>query len=80
MELKLFQIFLLIPGIAHHLAGLPGHPAEWGLLGARHPYHHGPFMPHPHPHFPHHIFGSLDRPLNSPPRLTNGKFDKFVCM
>ncbi|XP_066250640.1 runt-related transcription factor 3-like isoform X1 [Euwallacea similis] len=62
-----------LSGIAHHLAGLPGHPHEWAFLGARHPYPHGPLLPHHHhhpPHFPSHVFAALDRPLNSP-RIAN---------
>ncbi|CAG9857298.1 unnamed protein product [Phyllotreta striolata] len=62
-----------LTGIAHHLAGLPGPPPEWALLGGgRHPYPHGPFMGHHHPHFPHHMFAALDRPLNTSPRIANG--------
>ncbi|CAG9832942.1 unnamed protein product [Diabrotica balteata] len=57
-------------GIAHHLAGLPGPPSEWALLGGRHPYPHGPFMSHHHPHFPHNMFAALDRPVSSP-RIAN---------
>ncbi|KAJ8943094.1 hypothetical protein NQ318_009168 [Aromia moschata] len=57
--------------IAHHLAGLPGPPPEWAMLGARHPYPHGPFVPHHHPHFPHHMFAALDRPINTSPRIAN---------
>ncbi|XP_060522188.1 runt-related transcription factor 2-like [Cylas formicarius] len=62
-----------LSGIAHHLAGLPGPPPEWALLG-RHAYPHGPLIPHHHhhPHFPHHMFASLDRPLThqSSPRTS----------
>ncbi|KAL3274646.1 hypothetical protein HHI36_016026 [Cryptolaemus montrouzieri] len=60
-----------LSGIAHHLAGLPGHPPEWALLGGRHPYPSGQFMPHHHPHFPHHMFANLDRPINTSPRIAN---------
>ncbi|XP_072395719.1 uncharacterized protein [Diabrotica undecimpunctata] len=59
-----------LTGIAHHLAGLPGPPSEWALLGGRHSYPHGPFMSHHHPHFPHHMFAALDRPVSSP-RIAN---------
>ncbi|KAJ8976048.1 hypothetical protein NQ317_017141 [Molorchus minor] len=68
----LFDVLLLfISGIAHHLASLPGPPPEWALLGGRHPYPHAPFMPHHNPHFPHHMFAALDRPLNTSPRIAN---------
>ncbi|CAH1109808.1 unnamed protein product [Psylliodes chrysocephalus] len=60
-----------INGIAHHLAGLPGPPPEWALLGGRHPYPNAPFMGHHHPHFTHHMFAALDRPLNISPRIAN---------
>ncbi|XP_018561271.1 segmentation protein Runt-like [Anoplophora glabripennis] len=60
-----------LSGIAHHLAGLPGHPPEWAMLGGRHPYQHGPFMPHHHPHFPHHMFAALNSPINTSPRIAN---------
>ncbi|CAH1116248.1 unnamed protein product [Phaedon cochleariae] len=58
-------------GIAHHLAGLPGPPPEWAMLGGRHSYPHGPFMGHHHPHFPHHMFAALDRPVNTSPKIAN---------
>ncbi|XP_044759370.1 runt-related transcription factor 3 [Coccinella septempunctata] len=58
-------------GIAHHLAGLPGHPPEWAILAGRHPYPSGQFMPHHHPHFPHHMFANLDRPINTSPRIAS---------
>ncbi|KAF7280614.1 RUNX family transcription factor Runt related B isoform X2 [Rhynchophorus ferrugineus] len=63
-----------LSGIAHHLAGLPGHPHEWALLGGRHPYPHGPLIPHPHhhpPHFSSHMFAALDRPVNTSPRIAS---------
>ncbi|XP_057664204.1 runt-related transcription factor 3-like [Diorhabda carinulata] len=59
-----------LSGIAHHLAGLPGPPPEWALLGGRHTYPHGTFMGHHHTHFPHHMFAALDRPATSP-RIAN---------
>ncbi|KAI4456485.1 runt related [Holotrichia oblita] len=57
-------------GLAHHL-GLPSHHPDWALLSGRHPYPPGPFIPHHHPHFAHHMFAALDRPLNTSPRLGN---------
>ncbi|KAK9883380.1 hypothetical protein WA026_001553 [Henosepilachna vigintioctopunctata] len=60
-----------LSGIAHHLASLPGHPSEWALFGGRHPYPSGQFIPHHHPHFPHHMFANLDRPINTSPRIAN---------
>ncbi|EFA09256.2 runt-like protein [Tribolium castaneum] len=60
-----------LSGIAHHLAGLPGPPPEWAMLGGRHPYPPGPFVPHHHPHFPPHMFAALDRPINTSPRIAN---------
>ncbi|XP_063917090.1 runt-related transcription factor 3-like [Zophobas morio] len=60
-----------LSGIAHHLAGLPGPPPDWAMLGGRHPYPPGPFVPHHHPHFPHHMFAALDRPVNTSPRIAN---------
>ncbi|XP_022904040.1 runt-related transcription factor 1-like [Onthophagus taurus] len=60
-----------LTGLAHHL-GLPGHHPDWAILGGRHPYPHGPFIPHHHhPHFPHHMFAALDRPANTSPRIAN---------
>lgn len=73
-----FQFYFLVSGIAHHLAGLPGPPPEWALLGGRHPYPNAPFMGHHHPHFTHHMFAALDRPLNISPRIANGK--KKYCI
>ncbi|KAJ3644645.1 hypothetical protein Zmor_022359 [Zophobas morio] len=61
----------IFSGIAHHLAGLPGPPPDWAMLGGRHPYPPGPFVPHHHPHFPHHMFAALDRPVNTSPRIAN---------
>lgn len=43
------------------------------MLGARHPYPPGPFVPHHHTHFPPHMFAALDRPMNTSPRIANGK-------
>lgn len=60
-----------LSGIAHHLAGLPGHPPEWAMLSGRHPYPPGPFVPHHHPHFPPHMFAALDRPVNTSPRIAS---------
>ncbi|KAF5287473.1 hypothetical protein FQA39_LY04101 [Lamprigera yunnana] len=57
-------------GIAHHLAGLPGPSPDWITLTGRHQYAPAPFLPHHHPHFPHHMFAALDnRPLNTSPRI-----------
>lgn len=61
------------------MAGLPGPPPEWAVLGGRHPYPHGPFVPHHHPHFPHHMFAALDRPINTSPRIANGKKRTFLA-
>lgn len=63
---------IIVTGLAHHL-GLPAHHPDWALLSGRHPYPPGPFIPHHHPHFAHHMFAALDRPLNTSPRLGNGK-------
>ncbi|XP_017774113.1 PREDICTED: runt-related transcription factor 1-like [Nicrophorus vespilloides] len=62
-----------LSGIAHHLAGLPGHHPDWAMLSGRHPYPGGPFVPHHHPHFPPHMFAAaaLDRPVNTSPRIAN---------
>lgn len=72
---------IVFAGIAHHLAALPmpGHPGDWGALGGgRPPYPHGaPFLHHPHQHhhFPQHVFATaLERPHNTSPRITRGKF------
>ncbi|XP_050295629.1 runt-related transcription factor 3-like [Anthonomus grandis grandis] len=61
-----------LSGIAHHLAGLPGHPHEWPFLGGRHGYPHGPLISHhhhPQSHFSPHMFAALDRPLDTSPRI-----------
>lgn len=65
-------VLFVVVGIAHHLAGLPGPPPEWAMFGGRHSYAPGPFIPHHHPHFPHHMFAALDRPVNTSPRLAAG--------
>ncbi|KAF2903388.1 hypothetical protein ILUMI_02797 [Ignelater luminosus] len=63
---------ILLLGIAHHLAGLPGPPPDWVTLTGRHQYPPAPFLPHHHPHFPHHMFAALDsRPLNTSPRIAS---------
>nr|CAI5838802.1 unnamed protein product [Callosobruchus analis] len=41
------------------------------MLGGRHPYPHGPFMGHHHPHFPPQMFAALDRPINTSTRIAN---------